>query len=56
MAFELANSAFQAGMTLLYALRNHSAILEETTLLEAGHKSLSDLPKLLVRPPRVAVI
>ncbi|KAH8173715.1 amidase domain-containing protein [Sarocladium implicatum] len=47
MAFELANSAFQAGMALLYALRNHSAVLEETSLLNTGHKALHNLPKLL---------
>lgn len=51
MAFELANSAFQAGMVLLYALRNHSVVLDQTTFLEAAHESLNDLPKLLVRFP-----
>lgn len=48
MAFELANSAFQAGMILLYALRNHFHALEQTSFRDAAHESLNGLPVLLV--------
>jgi hypothetical protein len=48
MAFELANSAFQAGMILLYALRNHFKVLEQTSLRDPAHESLNSLPVLLV--------
>ncbi|RSL45782.1 hypothetical protein CEP54_014130 [Fusarium duplospermum] len=47
MAFELANSAFQAGMVLLYAVRNHAAELEGTPVLVSGHEALNVLIQLL---------
>ena len=48
MVFELANSAFQAGMVLLYALRNHATELEQTMILTPGHEALQVLGQLLV--------
>ncbi|KAL3299051.1 Fungal Zn2-Cys6 binuclear cluster domain-containing protein [Colletotrichum asianum] len=49
MAFEIGNRDFQAGMVLLYALRNHSAKLEEASLTIAAERALSDLVQLFVR-------
>ncbi|KAF4816404.1 Positive regulator of purine utilization [Colletotrichum siamense] len=46
MAFEIGNRNFQAGMVLLYALRNHSAKLEEASLTVAAERALSDLVQL----------
>ncbi|KAF3798467.1 putative transcriptional regulatory protein [Colletotrichum gloeosporioides] len=46
MAFEIANRDFQAGMVLLYALRNHSAKLEEASFTAAAERALSDLVQL----------
>lgn len=48
LTFELSNSAFQAGMVLLHALRNHSVELEQATLAEPGHEALEVLVQLLV--------
>ncbi|UPL02929.1 hypothetical protein LCI18_013863 [Fusarium solani-melongenae] len=58
MAFELTNSAFQAGMVLLYVVRNHAAELEGTPILVSGHEGLDALIQLLdtlsIRWPAVA--
>lgn len=48
MVFELANSAFQAGMVLLYAIRNHASVLEQMMILTPGHEALEVLGQLLV--------
>jgi hypothetical protein len=48
IAFEIANSAFHAGMILLYALRNHSDVLKQARLSDASQESLNGLPVLLV--------
>ncbi|KAF4489664.1 putative transcriptional regulatory protein [Colletotrichum fructicola Nara gc5] len=46
MAFEIGNRDFQAGMVLLYALRNHPAKLEEASLTVTAERALSDLVHL----------
>ncbi|KAH6647874.1 fungal-specific transcription factor domain-containing protein [Truncatella angustata] len=48
MTFELANSAFHAGMVLLYALRNHVPNLEQSSLTDKGPNTLEVLCQLLV--------
>ncbi|KAK2772748.1 C6 transcription factor, partial [Colletotrichum kahawae] len=48
MAFKIGNRGFQAGMVLLYALRNHSARLEEASLTAAAETALSDLVQLFM--------
>jgi hypothetical protein len=47
-AFELANTAFQAGMILLYALRNHSVELENSALVEESNHAMKTLNNLFV--------
>lgn len=49
MAFEIGNSAFHAGMVLLYALRNHGSELAESSLVRQGEESLGTLTQMLVR-------
>ncbi|KPM38688.1 hypothetical protein AK830_g7887 [Neonectria ditissima] len=46
VVFELANSAFQAGMVLLYALRNHASELQQASLIKRSESALEDLGKL----------
>ncbi|KAF7563755.1 hypothetical protein G7046_g379 [Stylonectria norvegica] len=45
-AWELANSAFHAGMVLLYALRNHNTEIKEALLGDDSHNALSVLVQL----------
>ncbi|KAM6506594.1 hypothetical protein FSOLCH5_013568 [Fusarium solani] len=56
MAFEVANSTFQAGMVLLYAVRNHAAELEGTPILVSGHEALDALIQLLVIPMHLPLL
>ncbi|KAJ3546898.1 hypothetical protein NM208_g1784 [Fusarium decemcellulare] len=44
--FELANSAFQGGMILLYALRNHTAQVQQATLADESNLALENLCRL----------
>ncbi|KAK7413363.1 hypothetical protein QQX98_007740 [Neonectria punicea] len=46
VVFELANSTFQAGMVLLYALRNHASELHQASLTTHSESALQDLGKL----------
>ncbi|VUC24632.1 unnamed protein product [Clonostachys rosea] len=45
--FEIANSAFQAGVVLLYALRNHASELEQASVRVQGQEALENLVQLL---------
>ncbi|SPO01216.1 uncharacterized protein DNG_03963 [Cephalotrichum gorgonifer] len=46
LAFEIANSSFQAGMVMLYALRNHASELSHASMIEVVQKALEALSKL----------
>ncbi|KAF4471294.1 neutral amino acid permease [Fusarium albosuccineum] len=45
--FELANSAFQGGMILLYALRNHTAQVQQATLADDSNLALENLSRYI---------
>ncbi|KAM0811596.1 putative Fungal-specific transcription factor domain-containing protein [Seiridium cardinale] len=47
MTFELVNSAFHAGMVLLYALRSHATGLEQASLAATARETLDVLIQLL---------
>lgn len=46
VVFEYANRAFQAGMVLLYALRNHATKMEQASLSAISSTTLEDLVRL----------
>lgn len=48
MVFEIGNRIFQAGMLLLYALRNHATKLQRASLADIATTSLNNLSALLV--------
>lgn len=54
LSFVLANCAFQAGMVLLYSLRNHPKQLSRASLTDAAENSLNQLSKLFVSRARVS--
>ncbi|KAK6085182.1 hypothetical protein SCUP515_01000 [Seiridium cupressi] len=47
MTFEVVNSAFHAGMVLLYALRSHATGLEQASLAATARETLEVLVRLL---------
>ncbi|KAM5350416.1 hypothetical protein ACJ41O_006921 [Fusarium nematophilum] len=46
VAFDLANCSFQAGMVLLYALRNHVVEVQHATLVDDSNNALENLSRL----------
>ncbi|KAL2875593.1 hypothetical protein SGCOL_009210 [Colletotrichum sp. CLE4] len=47
MVFEIGNRVFQAGMLLLYALRNHASTLQRASLADNAADALKNLAELL---------
>ncbi|CAH0059088.1 unnamed protein product [Clonostachys solani] len=45
--FEIANSAFQAGVVILYALRNHTSELQQASIRIQAQEALENLVQLL---------